>query len=169
MATASYVIGIGSNRRHGRHGSPAQVVRAAMGALAAAGFGIEAASRIWRTAALGPSARDFANAAVLARCDLTPPALLARLKRIERDFGRRRGQRWGARVLDLDILAWSEGTWRDRTLTIPHDALPDRVFAIRPAAEIAPKWRHPRLGARFRHLEARLAAPRPVDRTARGS
>jgi 2-amino-4-hydroxy-6-hydroxymethyldihydropteridine diphosphokinase len=169
MATASYVIGIGSNRRHGRHGGPARIVAAAIAAMAALGVAIDVTSRTRRTAALGPSSRDFANAAALIRSDLPPPALLILLKRIERDFGRRRGRRWGARVLDLDILAWSGGAWRSATLVIPHPALAKRDFAIGPAAEIAPAWRHPRLRATFRQLDARVAAPRPVDRSGRCS
>ena len=164
MASASYVIGIGSNRRHGRHGAPARIVAAAIDALAAQGLPIVATSRTMRTPALGPSTRDFANAAVLVRSDLAPPALLDLLKRTERDFGRRRGQRWGARVLDLDILAWSHGAWRTSMLTIPHAALSQRTFAIVPAADVAPRWRHARLGANCRQLAARLHAQRPVDR-----
>jgi len=169
MATASYVIGIGSNRRHGRHGAPARIVGAAVAAMAAEGLTIVRLSRTRRTPALGPSARDFANAAVLVDNGLAPPALLLLLKRIEREFGRRRGQRWGARVLDLDILAWTGGAWRNRTLVIPHAALAERGFAIGPAAEVAPGWRHPRLKRSFRQLDAHLRASRPVDRAARGS
>jgi 2-amino-4-hydroxy-6-hydroxymethyldihydropteridine diphosphokinase len=169
MATASYVIGIGSNRRHGRHGAPAGVVRAAIDTLADRGLRIESTSRTLRTRALGPSTRDFANAAALVCSDLPPPALLVLLKRIERDFGRRRGQRWGARVLDLDILAWSGGAWRSKTLTIPHAALAERGFAIGPAAALAPGWRDPTRGLRFRQLAARLRVPRPVDRKPPGS
>lgn len=169
MATASYVIGIGSNRRHGRHGAPARIVAAAVGAIAAQGLTVVRCSRTRRSPALGPSARDFANAALLVDSALPPLALLALLKRIERDFGRRRGRRWGARVLDLDILAWSLGRWQSRTLIVPHAALADRRFAIGPAAEIAPDWRHPRDGRTLRQLAARLRAPRPVDRTPRGS
>ncbi len=167
MATASYVIGIGSNRRHGRHGGPRGVVAAAIAAMATQGLRIAATSRIRTTRAIGPSARDFANGAALVRSELAPPALLALLKRIERDFGRRPGQRWGARVLDLDILAWSEGGWDGPALTVPHAALAQRSFAIGPAAELAPRWRHPRLGATFRQLDARLAVRRPVDRQTR--
>ena len=168
MATASYVIGIGSNRRHGRHGGPRGVIAAAIAALLDNIDTIEAVSGIIVTPALGPGGRAFANAAVTIRSDLAPPALLALLKRIERDFGRRHGRRWAARVLDLDILAWSGGRWKDRRLTIPHAALAGRDFAIRPAAAIAPRWRHPVLGATFRQLEARLRVPRAVDRPARG-
>jgi 2-amino-4-hydroxy-6-hydroxymethyldihydropteridine diphosphokinase len=169
MATASYVIGIGSNRRHGRHGAPARIVAAAVVAIAAQGLTVVRHSRTRRSPALGPSTRDFANAALLVDSALSPPALLALLKRIERDFGRRRGRRWGTRVLDLDILAWSLGRWQSRTLLVPHAALADRRFAIGPAAEIAPDWRHPRHGRTLRQLDARLRALRPVDRTPRGS
>ena len=105
MGSASYVIGLGSNRPHGRHGPPCAVVTAAMAAMAAEGLAIRRVSAIARSPALGPSSRDFANAAVIVGSNLPPPALLALLKRIEHAFGRRRGQRWGARVIDLDILA----------------------------------------------------------------
>jgi 2-amino-4-hydroxy-6-hydroxymethyldihydropteridine diphosphokinase len=163
---AHYVIGLGSNRPHGRHGRPERVVRAAIAALAAHGLAIRAESPVIRTRAMGPSDRDFANAAVRIGSDLPPPALLALLQRIEHGFGRRRYRRWGARVLDLDILAWSGGAWRDRRLTIPHAGLASRDFALRPAALVAPHWRHPGQHRTLRQLDARLRKPRPVDRSA---
>ena len=52
---------------------------------------------------------------------------------MERAFGRRPGKRWGARVLDLDLLAWDGGHWSDRRLTIPHPALEQRAFMLFPA------------------------------------
>jgi 2-amino-4-hydroxy-6-hydroxymethyldihydropteridine diphosphokinase len=164
MATTSFVIGLGSNRRHGRHGNPARILSAAIDALRTENLAVRDLSRTIRTPALGPAGRDFANAAILIETDLGPPDLLALLKRIERRFGRRRGRRWGARVIDLDILAWSRGGWRSPGLAIPHAALPLRRFALSPAAEIAPQWRHPRHGLTLRQLEARLRKARPVDR-----
>ena len=168
MASASvstgYVIGLGSNRPHRRHGRPEAVLRAAIDAMTARGLVVHAVSRTLRTRSLGPSDRDFANAATLVVCDLSPRALLALLKAIERDFGRGRGQRWGARVLDLDILAWSGGRYETRALVIPHAALAIRSFALGPAAEVAPKWRHPRFHVTLRQLGHRLRRPRPVDR-----
>ena len=164
-----YVIGLGSNRPHGRHGRPAGVIRAAIAALASEGLVIHRTSRIIRTAAMGPSDRDFANAAVLAETDLPPPALLALLQRVEHGFGRRRYRRWGARVLDLDILAWSGGGWASRGLTIPHAGLAIRDFALGPAAEVAPDWRHAPRPLTFRQLQVRLAKPHPVDRAPRTS
>jgi 2-amino-4-hydroxy-6-hydroxymethyldihydropteridine diphosphokinase len=78
-----------------------------------------------------------------------PPALLAALKRIETAFGRRRGRRWGARVLDLDILLWQDGRWHSRrpALAIPHIALAERRFVLDPLVAIAPQWRIPGLGS----------------------
>ncbi len=156
MATTIYAIGIGSNRR-GRHGGPAAEVRAAIRALG----GVVAVSPVIGSAPLGPSIRRFANAAALITSDEAPLALLDRLKRIEADFGRRRGRRWGARVIDLDILLWSGGRWRDRTLSIPHAALGRRAFVLGPLATIAPDWRDPVSRRTVRQLAHAVDRPRP--------
>jgi len=158
-----YAIGLGSNRRHGRHGRPASVLAAAMDRLKPV-----AASPIVQTAPLGPSSRRFANAAILIETPLAPPAMLAELKRIERDFGRRRGRRWGERVLDLDILLWSGGRWSSPDLIIPHQQLLQRSFALDPLARIAPGWRIPGHGSVRQHA-ARLTRPRAVHRSSRRS
>lgn len=102
---SSYVIALGSNRR-GRHGMPADEVRAALAALAASGGTVVMTSPMIATAPLGPARRRFVNAAALVESDDTPPEMLARLKAIEMAFGRRRGQRWTDRVIDLDIILW---------------------------------------------------------------
>ncbi len=165
MATADYLIGLGSNRPHGRYGRPAAVLQGIIKIMADRGLVVRAVSRTWRTPALGPSYREFANAAALIESDLPPPVLLSLLKRVERDIGRRGSRRWGARVIDLDILAWSGGTFCTRSLTIPHTALAERHFALGPAADIAPHWRHPLRHVTLRQLAVRLAKRRPVDRT----
>ena len=167
MGSASYVIGLGSNRRHGRHGAPERVIRAAIEAMLAEGLVVRRVGLTILTPAMGPSDRDFANTALLIESDLPPTALLALLQRIERDFGRRRYRRWGARVLDLDILAWSGGRWSERRLTIPHPGLATRDFALGPAAAIAPGWRHPVHNRTLRQLHAQLRTPHPVDRARR--
>lgn len=150
-----YAIGIGSNRSHGRHGRPPQVVEAAIAELDR-WFGLFDSSPIVLNAAEGGAGRDFANAVAIVESSLEPPAMLSRLKAIERQFGRRPGRRWGSRVLDLDLLAWSGGRFRSRELTVPHPRLASRAFAILPLAAIAPNW--PLDGARAaRHLAHRLA------------
>jgi 2-amino-4-hydroxy-6-hydroxymethyldihydropteridine diphosphokinase len=159
-ATHLYAIAIGSNRPHGRHGRPPQVVEAAIARLDQ-DFGLFDASPIILNPAHGGAGRDFANAVALVESDRDPVELLARLKAIERDFGRRRGKRWGARVLDLDIALWSGGRWRSRKLNIPHCRLEERQFVLQPLAAIAPGWRV-RGPLTARHLAHRLARRAPA-------
>lgn len=157
MGRASYAVAIGSNRRHGRHGGPAGVVAAAAAALAALGE-VRAIAPVRATAALGPGGRRFANGAVWIESALDPPAMLAALKRLERQFGRRRGRRWGPRVLDLDIILWSGGRFRGPGLAVPHPAFREREFVLAPLAAIMPGWRDPETGRTVRQLRARLTA-----------
>jgi len=158
-ATHLYAIAIGSNRPHGRHGRPPQVVAAAITRLDR-DFGLFDASVILLNKADGGAGRDFANAVALVESALPPPDMLGALKAIERDFGRRSGRRWGSRVLDLDIIAWSGGAWRSRGLTVPHPSAAERSFVILPLAAIAPGWRL-KNGLTARHLAHRLARGRP--------
>jgi 2-amino-4-hydroxy-6-hydroxymethyldihydropteridine diphosphokinase len=151
VTRTSYAIAIGSNRR-GRHGSPEREVAAAIAALGR----VSAQSRTLRTAPLGPSNRRFANAVAMLESDEEPPALLDRLKRIERDFGRRRGRAWGARVIDLDIILWSGGAWGESRLTVPHPRFRERDFVLVPLVQVAPDWRDPVSGLSVRQLAARL-------------
>jgi len=153
-----YAIAIGSNRPHGRFGRPAGVVEAAIARLDA-DFGLFDASPIVLNPAHGNAGRDFANAVALVESALEPPEMLRCLKRIEREFGRRAGKRWGPRVLDLDIALWSGGRFRSRTLVVPHSQIARRSFVLEPLAAIAPCWR---VGAlNVGHLAHRLARRRP--------
>lgn len=151
MASSTYLIAIGSNRR-GRHGAPRDEVRAAVAAL----DGVVAVSSVIETPAIGPSIRRFANAACVIDSGDSPPDMLAGLKAIERDFGRRRGQRWGARVIDLDIILWSGGCWASPGLVVPHIDYRARDFVLGPAVQIAPDWRDPLTNLTVRQLHARL-------------
>ena len=155
MVQHVYAIAIGSNRPHGRFGRPTGVVEAAIARLDA-DFALFDASPIFLNAAQGGAGRDFANAVALLESDLEPQQMLAKLKRVERDFGRRGGRRWGSRVLDLDIVLWSGGEFRSRRLSIPHPRLAERSFVLQPLAMIAPRWRIGPLSVR--HLAARLAS-----------
>ena len=135
-----YAIAIGSNRRHLAYGRPSGVVIAAIARLDA-DFALFDASPILINSAMGVAGRAFANAVALVESPLDPPSMLAAVKAIERDFGRRGAMRWGARVLDLDLIAWSGGRFNSRSLTIPHPAAASRAFVIAPLAAIAPSWR----------------------------
>jgi 2-amino-4-hydroxy-6-hydroxymethyldihydropteridine diphosphokinase len=158
-ATHLYAIAIGSNRSHGRFGRPPQVVEAAIARLDR-DFGLFDASPILLNRAHGGAGRDFANAVALVESDLEPPEMLRALKRIEGEFGRRRGRRWGSRVLDLDIVDWSGRPWRSRALRIPHPAAANRSFVIEPLASMVPGWRLTGT-LTVRHLAHRLARRQP--------
>lgn len=155
----SYIVALGSNMRVPGIGAPRQVLEHAFEAMEQAGLRISAASGVFDSAPLGPSLRRFANAVAEIETELDPPSLLATLQGIERQFGRRRrGQRWRARPLDLDIALWSGGLWVSPDLVIPHPLLRQRSFVLRPAARIAPLWRDPVSGLTLRQLAARLTS-----------
>lgn len=155
-----YAIAIGSNRRHIAYGQPRAVVIAAIARLDA-DFALFDTSPILINPAMGGAGREFANAVALFESQLDPLAMLAAVKVIERDFGRRGARRWAGRVLDLDLIAWSGGCFRSRRLTIPHSAAVTRAFVIAPLAAIAPNWRLD--GAlTARQLAARLGKARPT-------
>lgn len=161
--SSTYLIALGSNRRHHRYGRPEDVVRAAQEECAGLGT-VTARSPVIASAPLGPARRRFANAALVLESELTPPALLAALKRMEREFGRRRGRRWGDRVLDCDIILWSGGAWRSYGLSIPHSAFAERRFVLAPACMIAPGWRTSPQGLTLAQAQARLTRSRPLPR-----
>ena len=159
----SYLIALGSNRRHWLYGRPRGVVRAAMEELAALGT-VAARSRVISSPPMGPAQRRFANAACVIDSEYAPDALLAGLKRLEREFGRRSARTWGDRVLDLDIILWSGGVWQSgrsygRKLTIPHYDYHTRDFVLGPASQIAPNWRDPVTGRSLIQLNRAVIGP----------
>ncbi len=160
-----YLIALGSNKRHYRYGAPAAVLRAALSALDKHGCTLKAASPIIISAPIGPSQRQYANAAAQVKTRFDPDEMLAHLQAMEAKFGRRSGgQRWSARVLDLDIVLWSGGPWSGPGLTIPHPAFRARAFVLGPAKVIAAHWRDPITHCTIGQLYARLTKPRPLPR-----
>ena len=164
MATATYLIALGSNRPLSARLTPRRIVEVAMDALDSPPCRLVRTSPIIETAPMGPARRRFANAAAIIETGLRPPELLRHLKSLERRFGRKGSQRWGDRSVDLDIVMWSNGTWRSPTLTIPHIHAHLRDFVLVPAASIAAGWRHPVTGATLAQHLARIKRPKPVDR-----
>jgi len=132
------------------------VLAAALERLEAEGVKVIAAAPVLLTDPVGPSHRRYCNSAAVVETKHEPSELLALCKRIERDFGRRRGgQRWSTRVLDLDLILWSSGPYAEPGLIIPHPLFRTRDFVLVPAASIAPGWRDPVTGLTVRHLLAR--------------
>jgi 2-amino-4-hydroxy-6-hydroxymethyldihydropteridine diphosphokinase len=105
------------------------------------------ASRLYRTPAWGVSEQaDFINAVALLETSLGPRALLDRLLGIERSFGRERRERWGPRILDLDLLLHGDDVIDEPGLHVPHPHLHERAFALLPLLEISPDATIPQRG-----------------------
>ncbi len=90
----------------------------------------------------GPPQGDFLNGAVAIETDLSAVELLDALLGIENDMGRKREQRWGPRIIDLDLLMYDSVCVEGERLTLPHPGLHERAFVLEPLAEIAPDARH---------------------------
>ena len=101
-------------------------------------------SALHETAPVGVTDQpDFLNAVAEIRTTLPPAELLARILQLERQMGRVRTQRWGPRVLDIDILLYGAQALALPGLTVPHPRMAERAFVLRPLAEIAPDLRFP--------------------------
>ena len=160
-----YLIGLGSNMRHPRFGAPEGVLRAALARLGEdEELSVAAVAPVIRSAPLGPSRRRYANTVALVDTTAAPEILLDLLQGIERTFGRRRrGQRWGARVLDLDVVLWDGGCWVSDRLTLPHCEWKSRGFVLAPACRIARNWRDPHSGLTITHIHARHMRRRAIS------
>jgi dihydropteroate synthase len=124
----------------GNVGDKAKSLRSALRAIAGEeGIELTAVSRLYRTAPWGKTDQDwFVNACALARTSLKPEALLERVKRLEVELGREPTERWGPRVIDIDLIAYDDVALKTEGLTLPHPELFNRAFALVPLAEIAP-------------------------------
>lgn len=149
-------------------GPPRATLEAALASLAQEGGEIVARSRVYRSPAVPKSDQpDYLNVIVAIRSKLDPVSLLAVLAHIEARFGRQRGERNAARPLDLDLIAY-DNLIRDSDPILPHPRMHDRAFVLLPLAEIAPNWRHSRLGFSVRELIEALppgarAVTRPIE------
>jgi len=85
----------------------------------------------------------FLNGVLEMETDLSPRALLDTLQAIEKQLGRKKGRKWGPRIIDLDILLYGQLIIKEKNLEIPHPLLTQRSFVLIPLAEIAPSTVHP--------------------------
>lgn len=150
------VIGLGSNL-----GDRAGTIRAAVKELRGDPdlFVLRSSPLYESPPAGGPPQGDYVNAAALVITSLPARELLDRAMAIERSLGRVRPdpERWGPRVIDLDVL-WIEGEAHDEPgLSVPHPRLKDRPFALRPLLDLVPDAGDPRTGEPLATLPAASA------------
>ena len=105
---------------------------------------LEEESSIYETAPWGNENQTaFLNQAVLIETQMQPEALLEMLKSVEREIGRKQNEKWGPRLIDIDILMTGDVIYQSDKLTVPHPRLQDRRFALTPLAEFAADVVHP--------------------------
>lgn len=134
-ASVRAFVGLGGNL-----GDAAATLRSALQSLdQLPGTRLLRASRLYRTPAWGNTEQpDFVNGAALLLTTLDARALLDGLLGIERSFGRERRERWGPRVLDLDLLLHGDAIVDEPGLHVPHPHLTERAFVLLPLLEIDP-------------------------------
>ena len=130
----------------------------ALEALAQEGIAVEARSSVYETEPQDVTDQPwFLNMVVRCRTHFFPIQLLAVLKRIEKELGRREGTRRGPRVADLDILLFNGTVMDSPELTIPHQKMTERRFVLEPLIEINPGAQHPATHKSFASYLRQLA------------
>ena len=142
-------IGLGSNLQEPQ----AQVTQAIAALDRIPGCSVAARSSLYRSAPFGPVEQaDFVNAVVALQTTLSAEELLGVLQGIERGMGREPSERWGPRIIDLDILLYGDAMIDEPHLKVPHPGIAARNFVLLPLRQIAPDLTIPGVG-RLANLE----------------
>jgi 2-amino-4-hydroxy-6-hydroxymethyldihydropteridine diphosphokinase len=142
-------IGIGSNLGNKRENYLEGLERIAK----LPGTRIIKESSVYESQPLGDSKEWYINGVIEIETDLKPEMLLKKFKNIERAMGRKKvRKRWGARIMDLDILLYDSLIMNKKNLKIPHPEMHQRKFVLIPLSELAPQVIHPVLSASISEL-----------------
>ncbi|MCB5261146.1 MAG: 2-amino-4-hydroxy-6-hydroxymethyldihydropteridine diphosphokinase [Candidatus Cloacimonetes bacterium] len=114
-------------------------------------------SSLQRTKPYGKTDQDdFFNQVLKLQSPLAPEDMLSTLLNIEKQMGRQRGQKWGPRIIDLDILLIQDMMIETEKLIVPHYDLHNRLFVLELLTEIAPDAMHPKLNKTISELRQEL-------------
>jgi 2-amino-4-hydroxy-6-hydroxymethyldihydropteridine diphosphokinase len=140
-----------------RFGTPDQSLTYGLTVLTARGVRVLQASRLYSNPAVPPSGQpDFVNCVAVVSTTVEPGELIEICLALEREFGRVRGEKWGPRAIDIDIIDFDGIRVDTPELTLPHPRLHERAFVLVPLLEVAPAWRHPVTGEKGSDLLARI-------------
>ncbi|MBC8155601.1 MAG: 2-amino-4-hydroxy-6-hydroxymethyldihydropteridine diphosphokinase [Bacteroidetes bacterium] len=115
-------------------------------------------SAVYETAPWGVTDQPtYLNQVLNVETALTPEAVLTQTQAIEAQLGRIRLEKWGSRIIDIDVLYYDQLIWQTESLTLPHPLLHERRFTLVPLAEIAPDFVHPVFRKTTQQLLAQLA------------
>jgi 2-amino-4-hydroxy-6-hydroxymethyldihydropteridine diphosphokinase len=162
-------IGFGGNLPHPRIGSPKATLEAALASLQSRGIEVRRVSPWYRTAPVPASDQPwYINAVAEISAHLSADRLLAELHAVEDEFGRVRSVANAPRLIDLDLLDFrgEVAPGGPGKATLPHPRMTGRAFVLRPLADLAPQWRHPRTGASIGALVADLPGDQIIERLA---
>lgn len=154
-------IGLGSNLE-----SPAENCLKAVDHLDAhSDLTLAARSSLYQSEPFGLTDQGwFINTVVQLTTTLSPKKLLHACLSIEQAMGRTRIEKWGPRIIDLDILFYDDLILKNRGLEIPHPGIAERSFVLKPMCEIAPDFLHPKLKKTIETLLAEIPKPQQVKR-----
>ncbi len=132
-------LGLGSNV-----GDRAHWLASAIQRLEGHGIRVLRCSLVYETPPWGKTdQRSFLNQVVEIETELPPRDLLERCQAVERTLGRIRGERWGPRNIDVDVLLYGDETIRSPDLVVPHPEMHRRAFVLVPLLELRPHLRLP--------------------------
>ena len=153
-------IGIGSNLD-----SPAEnCLKADQHLHQHPGITVVARSSLYQSEPFGKTDQDwFINSVAQVKTSLSPEGLLKTCLSIEQEMGRTRNEKWGPRIIDLDILFYDDLIVQQEGLEIPHPGIPERSFVLAPMNEIAPDFIHPRLKKTIESLLQEIPNPQQVS------
>ena len=161
----SIFLGIGGNLVPEGYASVRAGCDAAVEQLARCGFADLEPSPWYETAPVPVSDQPlYMNAVISATTSMPPDVVLAAIHAVEADFGRVRGVRNAARVLDIDLLDYGGVVLQSDEITLPHPRMHQRAFVLLPLRDLAPGWVHPVLQQEVGPLIAALAPDQQIRR-----
>lgn len=155
--TARIYVGLGSNI------SPrVTYLKKAVKGIEALGVAIDAVSSLYRTSPVGNENQNFfLNAVLSGATSLPAEAVMEGLLSVEKSLGRIRGERWGPRTIDLDLLLYDRIEMESARLILPHPRMTERKFVLVPLLELAPDLVSPR-GERYAGFLSRIGGAQKI-------